>query len=402
MISTARRLPNWAGRLGLLGAGTAFAIGVVEVLLRVFGSYEPNLYQPDEACGWRLTPNVQTVWTKEGFSHITINSMGFRDREHSLEKPAGAIRIAVLGDSYIEALQVPLEDSFIMRLERELARRTERHGPHVEVLGFGVSGWGTAQQLQALRTHVWQYEPDVVLLAFLSANDVRNNSAALEPDRNRPFFRLHGSELQLDTRFREQLVHPRTRWERAKEALVDTSRVVYVARAAWRDWKAHGTVARQAEALEAGRRPGQAVGREAGLDDGSFRQPVDSDWAEAWEVTERILRDMRDEVREHSAEFVVLCVTSSAQVHPDPERRRRAAEHLGVSDLDYGERRIVAWGARHRVPVIPLAEAFREIATARGQSLHGFSNAAGGHWNATGHAQAARIAADRLAPVLGL
>lgn len=38
-----------------------------------------------------------------------------------------------------------------------------------EVLGFAVNGYGTAQQLIVLRNHVWRYQPDAILLAFLQA-----------------------------------------------------------------------------------------------------------------------------------------------------------------------------------------------------------------------------------------
>ena len=33
-----------------------------------------------------------------------------------------------------------------------------------EVLSFGVSGYSTAQELLALRQHVWQFDPDIVLI----------------------------------------------------------------------------------------------------------------------------------------------------------------------------------------------------------------------------------------------
>ena len=39
-------------------------------------------------------------------------------------------------------------------------------GKQVEVINFGVSGYGTAQELLTLRQKVWDFSPDIVVLAF--------------------------------------------------------------------------------------------------------------------------------------------------------------------------------------------------------------------------------------------
>ena len=58
----------------------------------------------------------------------------------------------------------------------------------VEVINFGVSDYGTAQELIVLREKVWFYDPDFVLLAIFTQNDISNNSVALEKQKMRPFF----------------------------------------------------------------------------------------------------------------------------------------------------------------------------------------------------------------------
>jgi hypothetical protein len=60
-------------------------------------------------------------------------------------------------------------------------------------MNFGVDGYGTAQEFLTLTEDVWQFSPDIVVLAFFPGNDVRNNSAVLEGDKCRPFFVPHGS-----------------------------------------------------------------------------------------------------------------------------------------------------------------------------------------------------------------
>ncbi|MBI4206766.1 MAG: SGNH/GDSL hydrolase family protein [Betaproteobacteria bacterium] len=132
---------------------------------------------------------------------MKINSRGWRDREHAVNKPEREYRIAVLGDSFAEALQVDLKDTFWSLLPERLARCGLESGKRIEAINLGVSGYGTAQQLLTLRRRVWEYAPDLVLVAFFPGNDVRNNSRALEPDRLRPFFVIKDGQLALDDSF---------------------------------------------------------------------------------------------------------------------------------------------------------------------------------------------------------
>ena len=91
---------------------------------------------------------------------------------------------------------MPDDQTFCAALERALEDSLRPIGKRVEVLNFGVSGYGTAQELLMLRHYAWSYEPDAVILAFFRGNDPRNNSAELEPYKVRPFFRLENSRAQ--------------------------------------------------------------------------------------------------------------------------------------------------------------------------------------------------------------
>ena len=120
----ARRLRSVAARLGLVVIGGLFGLLLAEILLRLLGVAYPLPDYPDPYCGSRLRPGFQGWFTKEGRASATINSAGFRDREHPLAKPPDTIRIAVLGDSFAEAVQVPLELTFWSVLEDELQAGT--------------------------------------------------------------------------------------------------------------------------------------------------------------------------------------------------------------------------------------------------------------------------------------
>src|SRR5262249_2580644 len=70
-------------------------------------------------------------------------------------------------------------------------------GKQIEILNFGVSGYGTAQELISLRQNVWDYSPDVVLLTVTTGNDIRDNSPVLSQDGPRPFFVYQGDRILL-------------------------------------------------------------------------------------------------------------------------------------------------------------------------------------------------------------
>lgn len=378
---TARR-GGWRRKLLLL-VGLMLGLAASEVALRLAHVSYPQPYAPDPHCGTRLRPGWEGWWRKEGSAYIRINRYGFRQGDRQPAKPPGTFRVVVLGDSFIEAFQVPDEQTFCAQLEGQLHNAAALAGRPVEVLNFGVSGFGTAQELLMLRHYVWPYQPDVVLLALFPGNDLRNNSSELEPYKVRPFYRLESGALVLDDSF---LHHPdylraHSSWVRFKVALIDhlcTLQLVYQVRDAWRQ-RAAATAA--------------AAGGGPGVDLLALAEPRDRAWRDAWELTERLLIEMATEAAQHQARFVVMTVTSDVQVHPDESVRQAACRQLGVQDLLYAERRLAELGRQHGFDVVNLAEPLGRYARENHAYLHGFDSTqpGRGHWNVVGHHLAAEI-----------
>src|SRR4051812_27490084 len=157
-------------------------LGVAEVALRATGFSAPIWYQPDAQLGWTLRPNAKGWFTFEGRGFVQVSPAGFRDRTHDLQKPKDTYRVAVLGDSYAEAMQVDFKSTFWWQLQEKLAACAPQ-GTQVEVMNFGVSGYGTAQEALVLEQTAIRYEPDLVLLAFTNGNDLLNNSRRLEAEK---------------------------------------------------------------------------------------------------------------------------------------------------------------------------------------------------------------------------
>src|SRR5882762_11303929 len=198
-----KRPRNLKKKLLLVIFGLLFGLVMSEIFLRVIGYSYPLFYTTDYYRGFALQPGVAGHYQREGESYVRINSDGLRDREHPKAKPAGTARIAVLGDSFSEAMHVPMEQTFWSLLERKLQECDVFPGKKIEVINFGVSGYGTAQELMTLRQKVWDYSPDIVVLAFTTYNDIYDNSRALSKTPEVPYFTYRNGELVYDASFRD-------------------------------------------------------------------------------------------------------------------------------------------------------------------------------------------------------
>lgn len=391
MVSSTKR---WPAKLLLLFFSISFALIVAEVALRIAGYSNPYFYTFDDQTGWTMRPYATGWFRKEGEAYVSINSEGMRDRNHSKQKPANTYRIAIIGDSFAEAVQVPLEQTFWHLLESKVAACPNSAGKQIEVLNFGVSSYGTAQELMVLRTRVWDYSPDLVVLAFSPANDVRNNSRALEQDELRPYFVYQNDQLVLDNSFRSSAAFQRKRG-RLNTALyeaINYSRLLQLLNGIKESIQMRRTAARQSAQGNAG---------ESGIEDKSFMPPADQNWQEAWRVTDGIVAQVNHEVHERGAKLLVVSLTYGTQVHPDPGVRAAYARKLNVNDLFYQGRRLEALGAREGFPVLDLAAAFQQYAEEHRTPLHGFGTTLNlGHWNQAGHQLAAELIGARICQLL--
>ena len=119
MPAAARR-----GEILLLVLGLVLALVAAEAAVRLLGldAARPLGYAPVNTDGRERRP---------------INRQGYRDRERSLEKPAGARRVVLLGDSFTWGASVLFDDAYGQRLERWLR---ERRDERWEVVNLAVPG----------------------------------------------------------------------------------------------------------------------------------------------------------------------------------------------------------------------------------------------------------------------
>jgi len=386
--------PDRVVRLFLCAAGVFLGLLGAELTLRALDAAQPSFESYSPTRGWQFRPGYGAWQSREGRAYVAINSGGFRGPETALAKPEGILRIAVLGDSFAAGIHVPYQDTFTAVLQRELERDCpELERGHVEVLDFGVSGYSTTQELLTLREHVWRYAPDMVVLAVFTGNDIADNSPVLETGARlagetcRPYVEERNGALLLRTDFSDGGV-----WSFYCR-LSFTGRRLALLRILGDSARNAGILLRKRLSYETG-----PPGAEAGLDDGIYGPPADAAHSKAWEVTERLIATIADEVTSRQARFLTVTLSNPVQVYPDTEYRRRYLGAIGGTDIFYPERRIQALGKRHRFDVLALGPPMQRDADRQHVFFHGFEESGWGHghWNTRGHEFAGRMIARSI------
>lgn len=168
--------------------------------------YSEIIFEPDPVLGWKLASNIEFIhtgshWYADEFSvpHKS-NSLGFIGPERAVQKPAQASRIAILGDSFVEALQVPWEKSAAGVLERDLNNLGSSGlmpSRRYEVQNFGISNFGVGQYLIAWEEYASRYHPDYVFI-FVTGMHMDRTTVHVGPFNkkiSRPSFALSNGNL---------------------------------------------------------------------------------------------------------------------------------------------------------------------------------------------------------------
>lgn len=194
-----RRLVHHTGAAAL---SVAVALAAFEAAVRVWNpdlpltapAHDVLFLAPDRVVGWKHHPGLTFGWNGrnpyciEFHVQVSTNSFGFRDDEWAVAKPADVIRIAVLGDSFVEAIQVPQERTAVRALQQQLNARFP--GRRIETLNFGVSNYGVGQYLMLYGHAVRRFAPDYVVVFASYLNFTRTTQRELS-SRLQTFYSLN-------------------------------------------------------------------------------------------------------------------------------------------------------------------------------------------------------------------
>jgi len=180
LLAALRRAGPWL-QSGLIVALTVVvSFGATEMFLRLTTPFVAPIWPSrfDPAIGFKFEPGAEVRWTNgvDFWQQSTANEDGLLDRKMPGPKPPGTCRLLFVGDSFVEAAQVPIDDKVQVVIEKMARARSGL--PPIEAAGVGFSGTGQANQLALYEKIGRKFAPDIVVLVVVS-NDFTDNSAIL-------------------------------------------------------------------------------------------------------------------------------------------------------------------------------------------------------------------------------
>lgn len=184
--------------LPLLSIATILLMfGLAELACRVFwpAREQDSCAVGDDVAGFRMRPNctstmknAEGVWTTNRY-----NECGYRSETSCGPKPAGAIRIVLLGSSVAQGTYMPYEQTFFARAAKQISARCHTA---VDVQSLGVPNASPIFVYRRLNEAL-ALKPDVVLFVLTPFDLEQKINPAQLAERNELHLRSSQPAVQL-------------------------------------------------------------------------------------------------------------------------------------------------------------------------------------------------------------
>lgn len=279
--------PTWTYRALSVLLTSIVCFGLTEGAFRLLVTVsDVPRWAPDPRLGYRHEPRVSGIFASRSHAaRFRLNNRGWNSPvDYVSERRPGVVRIAIVGDSYVEALQVDVGRGLGPGLERMLAGE----GWDAEVYTYGISGASTAYAFKLLRAEIVNDRPDVIVYLFIN-NDVGDSVPFIAAEESPgPRFTLDPDGVLREAPL---AMYHRSRWRRicSHSALF---RYFWINRRLGILWHDKGWTRRigAREEEREKRAPDEEPPR----------------WQRAWEITGRLIAGMDALARRAGAVFIVV------------------------------------------------------------------------------------------------
>lgn len=167
-----------------INCDTSFRLQYVGDRNRSHPGYEEiDIYDPTK--GWSLKQNLNMSASNGLF--LSSNSKGIRGKKEYGYGKSSKKRILILGDSFTFGEGVSDNETYPYYLQLAL--------PFIEIINFGVHGYGHDQMLIYFREEGIKYKPDILILGFVG-DDMNRNILEFR-DYPKPKFEILNGKLKL-------------------------------------------------------------------------------------------------------------------------------------------------------------------------------------------------------------
>jgi hypothetical protein len=367
-MSRLKNLLFWFIALFITGVVAFVAAEVLCRILPLEDAFIRISRQGHNVVGFTRIPGEKTRSRKLCFdiNPIKFNSLGLRSKEFKSGEP---VKVAILGDSYMESLEIPegLNTAGIMD-------RLLKGG----VMNVSVSGYGTVTQLIAYRHFVKSHKPQAVVLFFLAGNDVKDNSCTLTE--------LYGESIAQPCGYFE---NGKIRWRTTFDKTGSAHETGFI-KPLLRKYCVSCNVAYRFIKFDLLRK---AEHGELDFLYNTFRSEVPEqwrkDWKDGWKITEQAILDLKQEVESAGGKFLFVSIPSTLAVSPDWQDQLKKWSGLKElpDDLDPNlpDRWLDRFSKEHGIRAIKLAPIFHAYMNKFSLGDPHLWFFCDGHWNPVGH-----------------
>ena len=362
--------------------GLVIALLSAEGLLRVLpvpGAYVRIPLKAHDIVGFTREPNSSASFQNTCYRipDIKYNSQGFRDKEF---EPGAGFKIAILGDSFMEAIEVPVDLDTASILSKLLGSRT---------LNTGTNNYGTTHELFVYKTFLKPLRPQIVLLFFYPGNDAKDNSCELtrlyHDPISGPCGYISDNKVVWNNVF-DQRDNVRGQ-SRLKKFLRQNCRLCLLGYRVlkfdlWHKYR-DGKIPFLYNTFRA-----------------NPPNPIKKPWEEGWKITTEAILELNSEVKSTGGRLFIVTVPEFFAVVPDWKKSFKQATGVDKPPEDFdpllAEKRLESIGKQHGIGVLNLAPHFNDYRVKFDLKDPYFWYLCDAHWSPLGHFLAANWVAKML------
>lgn len=336
-------------------------------------------------------PYARVYWSAEGRGNSIRNSAGWYYPEFDLH---ASNRIAVIGDSFVEAAEVHRTRNHAALLNGLIRQRS----PQSAVMAFGMHGCCPAQHLETLEYAHRHFQPTEVLLYLYLGNDVSESLPELNytPPDNYVYYNVDeqnrlvlnpasGPALQ---RFRDSLEYSHKPFGYWATTLVSSHWMTLQALESVGDkLKQRKTAAQiQARLAQAGRT--DAVSHEMGvmgLNPAPFAVNRSPEVVKAMKILERELERCQEICNGYGMRFRLVTIPGFPARFYESQHGKNWSSKLGDYDYLLPERELTAWAKTRNIDLFALGN-FLQTQNLPVEEIRAMYHGQGtGHFTEKGH-----------------